>query len=261
MGGLATFRRVDDLERGTHTYEAEGRALVSVTTVLRALDKPGLRQWYARLAVDEAARVAQSCDGAGSGHEVAAVLRDRASEIAGAAGRESDRAKRRGIDVHAIIRACVAGQAPSAEYLGPVPDALLPYVEAASAFLHEHHVVLRHTEAPVVNRRIGYAGTVDAIASIDHAEHYDLIDWKTCASASAARVYPEHSLQAAAYRRATRIIGVHGEELAMTRTAGALIVHLWPGGYRVSPVESGPDEFRAFCALLRVWLWMQKEVR
>ena len=68
-------------------------------------------------------------------------------------------------------------------------------IEAFRAWVSENDVEWHSAEQKVYHRKYKYAGTVDAVATING--EYSVIDWKTSKA-----VYPEYYLQVAAYAKA-----------------------------------------------------------
>ena len=68
-------------------------------------------------------------------------------------------------------------------------------IEAFSAWVSGNDVEWHSAERKVYHRKYKYAGTVDAVATING--EYSVIDWKTSKA-----VYPEYYLQVAAYAKA-----------------------------------------------------------
>ena len=72
-------------------------------------------------------------------------------------------------------------------------------IKAFQAWLQENEVEWHGVEQKIYHRDYRYAGTVDAIATING--EYAVIDWKM-----SKRIYPEYHLQVAAYAKAVEDI-------------------------------------------------------
>jgi hypothetical protein len=106
-------------------------------------------------------------------------------------------------------------------------------------------------EASVFNRAQRYAGTLDALGSIDGRRL--LFDWK-----SGKSVYPEVALQLAAYRHAEFIGMPDGSEFPMPAVDGAVVLHLPPDGNAVlQEVDCGDEVFTMFQFVREVYRWSQ----
>lgn len=155
--------------------------------------------------------------------------------------------------VHDVIEAHVLGK--------PVPDELLldediaPYLEHFLRFVEEWQVTFEASEMVVGNLTDGYAGTLDyllksrlvAAAIGAPLDGVILGDTKTGGELDEKGVYPEAGLQMSAYRAAevgwlrdgTRI------PLPAMHTTG-VVLHLRPEGYRLIPVDCGPEVYAGF---------------
>jgi hypothetical protein len=176
---------VDFAEDG-HTYSLDGNLLPGVTTVLACLDKPQLKAWAARLAV-ETVRDGWNLAKAYTEAEREALLEKGRKAHA----QRSDAAKDTGKLVHQFIEDHIAGKEPA------LP--ILPEARAcAEAFLDwEGRVkpVWHHSELVLASVAHRYAGTCDFLADIG-GEKMALGDFKT------GGVYREAWLQTAAYKGA-----------------------------------------------------------
>ena len=235
--------------RGMYTYA--GREYPSVTTILGALAKPALPNWAAREAATAAWDVMQS-SGPMPPDRDAWIKR-----IAGAPWRASRDAAGRGTAVHGIAHRLMRGEDVRD---ADVPADLRGYVVGLRAFVAERDVAMLHGESTVVNESEGYAGTLDAIVQFGAADVLTLADFKTVVSEAKATVWPEARMQLAAYARAEKLVPDDGDAIDMPETARGAIIHVWPGGYRVTDVgdewQRGHD-YEAFLHLRDVWRWMR----
>ncbi|MEU1553966.1 hypothetical protein ABZ517_14775 [Streptomyces scabiei] len=155
--------------------------------------------------------------------------------------------------VHDVIEAHVLGE--------PIPAALMddeeirPYLEHFLRFVDEWQVTFEASEMTVGNYTDEYAGKLDYVlkspliaaavgAPLDMAI---LGDTKTGGELDVKGVYPEAGLQMSAYRAAevgwlrdgTRI------PLPAMHTTG-VVLHLRPEGYRLIPIDCGPEVYAGF---------------
>jgi hypothetical protein len=233
-GGGHSYFDVDD--QGTE------RRLDGVTTLLgNAIPKNGLTNW----AAGEAASYAVE-----HWDELAPLpLLKRADEIRYAWKRELGRASLKGTEIHNLAERLSSGEQID------VPDNYEAHVEQCVKFLDKFEPQPVVTEAVVVNRAVGYAGTLDMVA--DMLGHRYLIDWKTGKS-----VYAEAALQLAAYAHAEHYLdgGVERPVAELGIQRGA-VVHLRADGYDVYPMRIDEAAFMVFrhAAYMARWVTWNRD--
>ena len=161
--------------------------------------------------------------------------------------RERDAAANRGTEVHKLAEKLVKGEAIE------VPPELSGYVDSYVQFLDDWQPKPVLVEATVANLRWGYAGQLDLVADLPNGERA-VMDLKTSKG-----VYPETSLQCAAYRHAEIYLDGNDQELQLADLGitAAYVVHVRADGYSVHPLdvsEVGP--FKVFLHLL----WLSKRI-
>jgi hypothetical protein len=142
----------------------------------------------------------------------------------------------------------------------PWPVAIRPRMTSFERFLADWAPVFEMSEATVYHRLYQYAGTLDSVFLLEVARVTPLVlatlpwdqpegdrirvlaDWKT----SARGIYSEVAMQLAAYRNAEFVGMPDGSEIPMLPVHGALAISLTDEGYRLVPVDTGPEVFRAF---------------
>jgi len=155
--------------------------------------------------------------------------------------------------VHTAIEARVLGE--------PMPEELLnneeirPYLEHFFRFVEEWQVTFEASEMVVGNFRDGYAGQLDyllrsrLIAAALNAPLDAILmgDTKTGGELDIKGVYPEAGLQMSAYRAAEVGWLRDGTKVPLpaVHTTG-VVLHLRPEGYRLIPVNCGPEVYAAF---------------
>lgn len=250
------------------------RRLVSVTTIISALDKPALPAWAAkataRAAVENAGdlsrRVAQ--EGESSVVDWLAGARFRP-----APGRRT--AADLGTAFHAAAeRFALTGERPSGEVDGADVESLFgPFESWWSTF--KPRVVA--TELTVFNETQGYAGTCDLIAEVAGRRY--LIDYKVRSASfdrrgDPVRPYPEVALQLSAYRHAEfcvegeprrsergrrrqYLLGQPERQMAapMPAVEAGVAIVVTPDHCTAYEVECGPAVFEAFRHLVAVSQW------
>lgn len=231
------FRRI---QRGRwHSYELDGQRLPTVTQLIRdGIPKPNLIDWAARSAAEYAADHVD---------EIARLERAAAVDLIKTAHRRTtSAAATKGTEIHGYAEKLAAGEPVD------VPEAAAGYVDAYMAFLDQWQPEVIAVEAPVVNRRWRYAGTLDISARLRHIGAV-VIDVKTGGSG----VWPETCLQIAAYRAAELFLDVDNREQPMPTTVAGYALWLSDdGSYELLPVESGPDIFAVFLHVAHVAAFM-----
>ncbi|MCX4827134.1 hypothetical protein OG746_26930 [Streptomyces sp. NBC_01016] len=173
--------------------------------------------------------------------------------------RKKDERKDVGSAVHKLIEAHVLGTPMPAELLGD-PN-LTPFLDHFLTFVEDWQVTFEASEMVVGNREQGYAGTLDyllrsplvaaALAAYFNtdvpADSVFCGDTKTGGELDVKGVYPEASLQMAAYRKAKVAWLRDGSTVPMPDTFwSGVVLHLRPEGYRLIPAVADDDVFQAF---------------
>jgi hypothetical protein len=231
---------------GRHRYFFNGTGdWPSVTTVTGVLDKPALTRWQRETAIRQTlAHFDQLIEDVERGDTDAAVayvmnLRN-----------EGDTARERGSRVHAAVEASLKGEA----YMADETD--LPLIDGAVAWMRESNVRPIETEALLFNPSEGYAGTADLFAEI--GGDVWLLDWKTSKSVadSKGRVWDEMRLQLAAYAHASFIARENDStQYPVPQATKFGIVHVTADGSRLYPASVTDEDWEAFRACLRLYLW------
>lgn len=223
-----------------------GESLMSVTTILsNGIPKPALVNWAARevaaSAMDSLPRLVKASRDPAKKAEVTRWLQNTANQ-------KRDTAATLGSEVHHHIEAKILDQPAPA----PSEDCL-PFLAQLEAFEQDFAPKWEASEVVVANRSDGWAGTLDWMAYIPAIGPLLVMgDTKT-----GKGVYPEAGLQMAAYRRAEVLFLKDGTELGMPDTHQAVVLHLRPDGYRLIPVESGPDAYEVFLHARDIAQWVK----
>lgn len=222
----APTRRVN---RGRgHSYYLDAAKADGVTWIIsNGVPKPALVNWAANVTADyctdrwdELTELKPS---------------ERNARLRRARWEETDKAARRGTEVHGYAHRLAAG-----EEVAP-PDELVGHVDAYLKFTDEWQPREIVVEAVVANRRHNYMGTLDLIAELADGKVW-LLDWKT----GGKGIYAESALQLAAYANAEFIVGPDGAEQPMPNIQAAGCVWLRADGYDLVPVDAGDAAFRTF---------------
>jgi hypothetical protein len=231
---------------GQRYYSWRGENYWSVTTILGGgLPKPALINWAkkftAEYAVDNLTKLATLLEPDAQGE----VDREGAVDwLKNASFRERDRAADLGTLVHAATEAYVLGK-PYPKW----PPLVKPRMEAFERFLADFEPEYTATEASVYSRAQRYAGTLDAIATIDGRTL--LLDTKTSKKA----IYPDVALQLAAYRYADFIGLPDGSEEPMRPVDACAALRLADGEYELIDVRADRDVFQVFLFVREVFRW------
>ncbi len=233
-------RRVNSGKGHRYVVDNVSYAGRGVTTLL-ALPKDALVGWAARVTAEAAVHERDVwLPMVEAGRERAAV--DYLKE---ARWQTTNEAAVRGTDVHELAEKLSAGQEVE------VDERTEGFVDAYLAFREAFRPTNEIAERMIVNRTHVYAGSFDLVADLEALPHATddrpmrlLIDYKT-----GKGVYPEVSLQLAAYRNGETMLPFNGleDEVPMVDVDGCAVLHLrGDGTFELRPVEAGDREFRTF---------------
>lgn len=212
-------------------YWMKGKPYVSVTTVLKVLDKPALLFWSNR----EIYRAAMVNPGIS---EEEAML---------APHKTSDKAKTRGTTVHSLVENYKHGK----DYLENVDEFFKPYAQAFHDFVEDHKLQVIENERSVISKKYGYAGTLDMLARIGDSDKVYIFDIKT-----GKDIYDEAFLQMSAYKQALEEVGVKVDGI------GVILLKTGKDGKPTGTYkfETGEDCFPIFKACLDIWKWKSQDL-
>lgn len=217
-----------------HEYWLDGKRAPGVTTITKHADgsADGLINWAVNGAIDYTYE---------NRDRLADLPRAEYAALVDAGARaQRDEAKNAGVEVHAIAHALLSG-APV-----QVPDYLRGHVSATVDFMERHDVQDIIAEAPVGNRKWGYAGTLDLVARLADGRVW-LLDYKTGSS-----IWLTTALQLAGYRYAEFYVDDDGAEHRMPNVDQCGVVKVSADGWELLPVVAGHDQFLAFIHALYV---------
>ncbi len=204
-------------------YWIDGVPYISVTNVLKCLDKPALRYWYGQQVYRAFAKDPGLSE----------------KEAMSAPYLESGKAKDRGSTVHSIVEA----YKKTGVVIEDIPEKFRGYAEAFYSWVKDNKVEIIKQEKTVISEKHGYGGTLDIIALIDGSRM--LIDVKT-----GKGIYPEAWLQLSAYKEAVEEEGKKVDEIA--------VLLLKENGKYL--FERGESDIKAFLACKKIWIWQNKEL-
>ena len=213
--------KTDDRRGGF--YWLDEKPYVSVTTVLKVLDKPAIRYWF--------------------GKEVylAMVVNPTLTEgeALSAPYKTSGKAQERGKTVHSIVEAYKTTGAK----LDGIPETFAGYAKAFYSWAADNNIKVLESEKTVVSQEHRFAGTLDLL--VHTGQKRLLVDVKT-----GKDIYPEAALQLSAYRQALLEAG----ELV---DAMGVVLLREDGTYKF---EEQTLVFEVFLSVKHIWEWMNAEM-
>lgn len=232
-----------------HGYRVDGQKTPGVTTIVGAtMPKDALVKWAAdqtaNYAVDHWAELTEEAPS------------KRLKRLQGARFEDRDAASNRGTEVHRLAELYISGQEVD------VPDELDGHVRSYEQFVSEFDVTPIHTEFLIVNRTVGYCGTVDLLADLTTSAGIErwLLDLKT----SRSGIFAETVLQLTGYRFAENYatLGEDGKtydehpmsDLGIQRVGA---VHVTGDGYKLLPIDVDGGSWEYFRHL--AWLYRRQE--
>ena len=250
-------RRIDSAT-GPRFYETpDGARFPSVTSILKAINKPALIDWAASR---ERALVVQAAADLHEDLPIGTRKMSRAAYVTTLETRlprtkahrsELDAAGDIGSKTHALIEWNLRKELGQVVGAQPVlKDEALFAFSAYQEWRQSVHLCPIAIEQVVWSSEWGYAGTQDLLAEVNGEP--TVLDWKT-----GKAIYPEARLQVAAYAHALVEMG-HA-----TWPLRALIVRLpktvTDPGFEVLSLDADElvEAFRVFLNVLEVWKWMQ----
>lgn len=226
------IRRIETA-KGHYYRDANGQRIPGVTTILgNGVPKPALINWAANstaeAAVDRWDELAELAPTA------------RLKELQNARYKTTDKAKRRGTEIHGYGERLVQGQE-----VDGIPDELRGHCEGYVEFLNAHDVEPVLVEATVVSYKYGYAGTLDLVAWLTHPEDGRQL-WLLDLKSNDKGIFGETALQLAAYRYAEFYVDADGKEQPMipVERTGAVLVNSERA--QLVPTTSTEQQLRTF---------------
>mgnify|MGYP001558319551 CR=1 FL=1 len=228
-------------------YDVPGIGRIpSVTTILQVISKPALMNWAAKqgthkakIIMDKLLRMAPAL------HD--SMLGELGPEFFKDGNAQATEAADYGTQAHGIIEGILKKTKEDWFSL----DLPSPVVQAVNSFLvwrDKTDLKMMKAESMVYSKKLGFAGTADAIAEVDGV--VTLLDWKTSKG-----IYPEYKLQTVAYKYAA-------EEMSGESIPRVMICRFGKDGsfedYEVPPADH-PSLFDSFIDAKRLWEWQRRE--
>jgi len=219
--------------KGHYYKDGNGTRIPGVTTLLgNGVPKPALINWAANATAEYAV---DHWDQLGD-LPVAARLKT----LQGARYEATDKAKKRGTEVHGYGEQLVKGEAVKG-----IPDELRGHCEAYVRFLDQFQVAPILVEATVVSYKYGYAGTLDLVADLATGEDGALERWLVDLKTNEKGIFGETALQLAGYRYAEKYLGDDGQEYDMIPVARTGAILIGSDSAQLIPTISGEPQLRA----------------
>lgn len=230
---IPPIRRIETA-KGHYYKDGNGQRIPGVTTIIGGgVPKPALINWAANAtaeyAVDKWDELTELAPSA------------RLKTLQGARYETTDKAKKRGTEIHKYGERLVAGQE-----VGNIPDELRGHCEAYVDFLNAFDVEPVLIEATVVSYKYGFAGTLDLVAWVTNPETGERELWLLDLKSNEKGIFAETALQLAAYRLAEFYVDADGNEQPMMPVdrTGAVLVNA--AGARLIPTISTEQQLRMF---------------
>lgn len=242
-----------------YTHPGSGEKFWSVSTISKALAKPFLIPW--------AAKMAGECAVAEWDYLSTLKPNDRLMRIKSASARNNNRASAKGNQVHALIEDWIRKGCPENYDITECPrdpdlikwnegkELVITKAELQAHFdgfvqwVAKHEPKFIHSETTVWSRKEKYAGTLDLIAELPHFQLpgeeepgcFAILDAK-----SGSGIYPEVGLQLAAYARAEFYLDQDGNECPLPPVEAAFALHVTQNGTKMIPVKIEDDVYNSF---------------
>lgn len=210
-------------------YFIDGKAYVSVTEVLKVIDKPSLRYWFGEQVFYAMVENPELSKG----------------DALAAPYKKSGEARSRGTTIHSLVEA----YKKSGVVIESVPDEFKGYAQAFYSWLKDNKVDILEQERTVFSPTHQYAGTLDILAKVNGTEF--ITDVKT-----GKGIYPESWLQLSAYQNA--LVESDTTLRLNDRVVDIAVLLLKENG--TYTFEKGEPNLEAFLSAKKLWEWMNKDV-
>ncbi len=245
--------KVRDKREGGMRYTYRGRVFPSVTTIISGgVPKPLLVPWAAKVTAEYVVENIEKVNALIADDPV-----DALTIIKNARYKATNSAALKGTKLHDYAEKHVNG-----EELPEMDRELRGSVQSFLRFIDEYQPEPVLTECKVFSLAYDYAGTFDAIVTIDGdilAEEFAnpdlagaprnvLLDYKT-----GKGVYGEVALQLSAYRFAEFWLDEDGATHDLPQIDCCAAIHIRPRSYRFIPVRADEEVFKFFRAVRKVY--------
>lgn len=197
---------------------------VSVTEILKVIDKPSLRYWYGREVY-----LAMVKDPTLNEKEALSIPYEKGKT-----------AMNRGTTIHSIVEAFKNTR----ELPKNIPEQFKGYAVAFQKWMNDNNIRIYEQEKTVFSDRHGYAGTTDLVVE-KNGNGLWVCDVKT-----GKDIYLEAHLQLSAYKHAL-------QENKVNVTRAGIILLKENGNYKFEEVD---DCFEVFLATKKIWEFLNREM-
>ena len=215
-----------DLKRGCF-YWKDKKPYLSVTEILKVIDKPALRRWY--------------------GEQVYyAMLVNpgmQKEEALSAPYKVSSDAKSRGSTVHSIVEA----YKHTGEHIDSIPEEFRGYAKAFYKFVEDLSPIILEHEKTVFSAKYNYGGTLDLIIKIGNSKPI------VCDVKTGKDIYQEAWLQTAAYHEALIEEGMDIDGIAV-------LLLMEDGTYKFESRSNYKTKYRGFLACKAIYEALNEEM-
>ncbi|RTL65871.1 MAG: hypothetical protein EKK42_20205 [Pseudonocardiaceae bacterium] len=231
----------------TYTHPITGEEFRSVTTILGAQNKPQLNNWKVKTVANYAADNLEL---------LSKMDRDEAADLIRSSQYTSSReAADIGSEVHAIIENLALGNSVI------VPRGGQYVVKMWEELNQEFEIQVLHTEATMINRTVGYAGSADLMVMIRKRGSGAPFKRAIVDAKSGKSIYDSVSLQLVAYAKSENILLPSGDELPMPPIQETYALHVRPRSWALIPMRYDVAAWATFQSLVVVDRWINKESR
>lgn len=228
-----------------YTHPVTGEQFRSVTTILNAQAKPQLTNWIIKQIADFAVANLQMLSERDPDDAKDLVRASRYTT--------SKEAADIGDQVHGVIEDLALGR-PVA--LDPYPTYVAKMWEELN---EEFEIEVLHSEATIINRTVGYAGSADLMVKIRKRGSGDPFRTAVVDAKSGKSIYGSVALQLVAYAKAEKILLPDGSELPMPPIQETYALHVRPRSWGLIPMRYDSTTWTAFRALTVVDRWTNRD--
>lgn len=224
-----------------YTHPVTDEQWRSVTTILKAQNKPQLNKWKVNTVSSFAADNRES---------LAQMERDAAYDlIRSSQYTASSDSANMGNRVHGLLENLALGNSVI------IPPELQHVATMWRELNEEFEIRTLHAEATLINRTVGYAGSGDLIVMI--RPRGSLSGWKRAVidAKSGKGIYGSVALQLVAYAKAEFILSPDGSEEPMPPIHETYALHIRPRSWALKPMMYTREVWETFQALVKLDHW------
>ena len=246
---MPKIKRIDGEQR---FYEIDGVKYPSVTTVLNVVNKPAIGFWYRKEALLE---VERNWETLASKLTAGVHIEDALKEITALAKSKPDEILQEALDIGSevhkhlefITKKWIATGKMQVGGLVVSTEAVDNCLQAFYHWAEMHKFQPIESELTVYSKKLGYAGTLDAIGKVDGK--LAVVDYK-----SSKACYPEMGMQLSAYRHA------YAEMRGERKVDEMWILRLGKndGEFEAVRYNAPAKQMLGFKGALKLWKWKQE---